>query len=325
MENLKNVWNRLVGLLGARAWAGVAVFVGIVGIVVAVLIGTAEPPIPENALVRDLQHLQEMDENVDSSNLTVDPGDIYTTLRAVENFRQVTIGDGAVLEIGEREAWTLNALSLDIGERVRIVASGDQGTDGDDGTHGTNGGRCRNGTDGEPGESGEIGRPGKDLLIQAIELHLPTTSVRVDTTGGQGGNGGMGGNGGSGGRGSRTDSCGGGDGGSGGNGGNAGDGGSGGNLVLRYLSATTTVDEESAELDPSTVMRLVEHDASGGNPGELGTSGTGGAGGPGRGASIFTFDAQPAGSMGSNGADGSRGAIGASGSTDVSRVSTPSL
>ena len=305
-------------LLGERWWVGIGVLVAAATLLVTiwVLLGGGEPD--KGGRFRELERL---DPNDPSSYLTVTPPNTYRAVSEIEMYRAVEMGDGAVVEVAGRSAWTLKALSFKIGENVRIVARGAPGPDGERGPNGTNGGRCGDGTDGKNGVAGRPGRPATDILIEVRKLELPRNAVLVDTSGGRGGNGGLGGQGGSGGRGSRTDSCGGGNGGRGGDGGDAGPGGAGGDLTVRYVAATSDAeDHRDVMLQPQAVADRFKHLATGGSSGDPGAEGSGGARGEGRGASILTFDSQPAGSRGSGGNKGDKPGDGSSGDTDIAAI-----
>ena len=287
--------------LGEKWWAGVGVLIAVVALLVTIwaMLGGGKPS--QSTQSAEFGELEQLDPNEPSSYLRVLAQNPYRPVAETEKYRSVEIGDGAIVEVVGRSTWTLKALSLKVGENVRIIANGPPGLDGKRGKDGVDGGRCGDGTEGGRGMPGASGRRGANILIEVRELQLPSGTVLVDARGGPGGAGGSGGHGGKGGQGSRTDSCGGGDGGRGGDGGDAGPGGAGGDLIVRYVAATGLEEEPDASLDPQKVRDRFNHFASGGSPGSPGRGGSGGRRGAGRGASILTFDSQPAGSDGSGG------------------------
>ena len=317
-ERRNRVRSSIQRLLGERWWAGIGVLVAVATLLVAIwaVIGRGEPD-----LGGKFEELERLDPNDPSSYLTVAPPNTYRTVSEIEQYIAVEMRDGAVIEVVGRSVWTLKALSLKIGENVQILAKGADGSNGDDGTDGTNGGRCGNGADGTSGVAGRPGRPAADILIEVKNLELPKNAILVDTSGGRGGNGGLGGRGGNGGQGSRTDSCGGGDGGRGGDGGDAAPGGAGGDLSVRFVVATSDIEDQGdVMLVPQAVADRFEHLASGGRSGDLGDGGSGGGLGAGRGASLLTFDSQPAGSPGSGGNKGAKPDDGRPGDEDIVQI-----
>lgn len=302
---MKDLVQNAIGLLGRGWWNGVGVLIGFAALAVGIWLGLRAPA-PVDPLELKFSKLENLDSGSATSYLRVGRGSTYKASSVEEDYRDVVLEDGAVIEVSGQETWTLNTLSLSIGKDVQIIATGGKGDDGAEGLPGKNGGRCANGTDGEAGKPGHPGHSGVDVTIQSKQIRLQTDGVRVDTSGGRGGNGGSGGRAGNGGRGSRTDSCGGGNGGKGGNGGTAGAGGDGGDLIVRYVNATADADGEVVIIDRHTVAGRFEHLAQGGSHGEQGKRGEGGGPGAGRGASVLTFDSQPAGSPGSDGESGGR-------------------
>ena len=270
----------------------------------------------------ELGHLYDWDENDPKSTLIVKPGSTYEAEKEKVAFRKIVIGDDASIVITSRaKDWQLDAIALQMGKNVQIVARGKRGQNGSLGDPGSNAGKkCGHGTDGGDGGDGTAGMPGKNIAIRAIELFLPKDGIRIDTSGGDGGNGGIGGRGGDGGRGSRGDSCPGGNGGKGGSGGNAGLGGNGGNLTIRYVTAKLNSERnvEGQEIMHTDVSRMITHISTGGKAGTLGQKGEGGSGGSGRGAGLGP--GQAAGSAGSDGKDGKVSRNGMDGGTEIKVV-----
>ena len=306
--------NPVLAFLAAKWWVGVSVLVALLGTVWAIW---GQDPQPPNPLERKLAYLYELSLDDPGSYLTVESGSTYSTTEAIESYRTVIFHDNAVLEV-RGSSLSLNALTVEFGTGVQIVANGGQGADGLPGSNGKSGGKCGDGTDGEPGTSGVRGLPGRNVLIQALELRITEGGIRVDTSGGAGGNGGRGGVGGAGGRGSRGDKCGGGNGGQGGKGGNAGAGGDAGDFALRYVNARLGNEARVGHLEHTRVIKAIIHIGTGGVAGRRGAGSNGGIRGAGRGA--FVFDSQPAGSAGSNGADGEHAQNGSDGTTSIDRV-----
>ena len=220
---------------------------------------------------------------------------------------------------GERCAWSITAETARIGSGVRILGSGDQGSNGesprDRGASAR--GRCKSGGKGKDGSDGLQGDSGVDVDITTGLLSFG--DLLFDVGGGDGGNGATGGNGGNGSRGSCSNLCKGGRGGDGGSGGQAGAGGDGGDITFSYwIVSVGPVTEPVAGQNLRTITE-------GGSPGGPGASGDRGAGGAGTGdCGIWPYFRRGGGRSGKQGAQGASAHGGANGNISITPVTNPS-
>ena len=296
-------------------WAAIGVFVSVAGILVTILLNyqafqSGRPMTAEERISGEIEgSLAGLEDQLD---FIIRPGQERMIEEDIQA-NEVSIGDEAILIVpAHLNAFSIRAMSIDIGSGVEIRAYGQNGQYGIAGDNGRAADSdCSNGTAGNAGQPGMPGESGIDVTITSRTLTLDGP-LTVNTSGGDGGDGGLGGKGGNGGRADRSDGCSGGDGGRGGDGGPAGDAGDGGDLWIEFVSLT---DRDGTSIPPSALDRLVVHANNTALPGTGGPPGDGGSGGSRRGGwGPFGTGAQPGGSRGSRGNFGPDGNPGQPGS-----------
>lgn len=211
-----------------------------------------------------------------AQELVIPPGSrfLITVDQSELQLERLIIGSDAIVEFSPGiDHWYVDAMHVEIGDRVVINATGQPGRSGKDGKSfaGLIANGCIDGQSGGTGVAGENGSVGVDIRLR-VGLQA-MGSVRIDTSGGSGGAGGNGGDG----QAPSAKNCEKAKGGDGGNGGKGGDGGQAGNLRISWWEA---IEGELVSAD--NVLSKFTLVANSGEGGNNGIGGKGGAGSPGK-------------------------------------------